>query len=53
MLTIITFASSSVAAALNYSTSIFADLKYLIALVVGLPLAYWVIRKTISLVRAK
>jgi HAMP domain-containing protein len=36
-----------------YIGDLFTDLNLLIVLVIGLPLAFWVIRKTISLVRAR
>lgn len=36
-----------------YVGDLFTDLNLLIVLVIGLPLAFWVIRKTISLVRAR
>jgi len=38
---------------LAYVGDLFTDLNLLIVLVIGLPLAFWVIRKTISLVRAR
>jgi len=38
---------------LAYVGTLFTDLNLLIVLVIGLPLAFWVIRKTISLVRAR
>lgn len=33
--------------------TIFADLQILAVVVIGLPLAFWVVRKTMSLVRAR
>lgn len=36
-----------------YVGDLFTDLNLLIVLVIGLPLAFWVIRKTISLVRSR
>lgn len=38
---------------LAYVGGIFSDLKVVIILVIGLPLGFWVIRKVISLVRAR
>lgn len=38
---------------LAYVGGLFDDLSVVIILVIGLPLAFWVIRKTISLVRAR
>jgi len=38
---------------LAYVGELFDNLTLLIVLVIGLPLAFWVIRKTISLVRAR
>ncbi|GAH91651.1 unnamed protein product [marine sediment metagenome] len=38
---------------LAYAGELFTDLSLLIVLAVGLPMAFWVIRKTISLVRAR
>lgn len=50
---ILSFSSESVSATLAYAGGLFTDLQYLIILIIGLPLAFWVIRKTISLVRAR
>jgi len=38
---------------LAYTGNMFGDLSVVIILVIGLPLAFWVIRKTISLIRAR
>jgi hypothetical protein len=38
---------------LAYVGTLFTDLNLLIVLVIGLPLAFWVVRKVISLVRAR
>lgn len=38
---------------LAYAGQLFTDLTPLIVLVIGLPLAFWAIRKVISLVRAR
>jgi len=37
----------------TYTTGLFADMGLLIVLVIGLPLAFWVIRRVIGLVRAR
>jgi len=42
-----------VANATAYIGTTFTELTGLIALVIGLPLAFWAIRKVISLVRAR
>jgi hypothetical protein len=53
MFTYITLPTDFVADVLEYSSGMFTDLSLLIILVIGLPLAFWVIRKVISLVRAR
>ena len=53
LLTIITFSSSQVASVLTYPAMLFTDLQLVIALVIGLPLAFWAIRRVIGLVRAR
>lgn len=50
---IITLPELFVENALAYVGQLFTDLNLIIILVIGLPLAFWVIRKTISLVRAR
>jgi len=50
---ILSFTSESLAGVLTYIPELFGDLKLLIVVIVGLPLGFWVIRKTISLVRAR
>lgn len=50
---ILSFTSESLSAVLTYPAQIFTDLTLLIVLIIGLPLGFWVIRKTISLVRAR
>jgi len=50
---ILTFTSEGLAGTLAYTTEIFGDLKLLLLVIIGLPLGFWVIRKTISLVRAR
>ncbi|GAH91394.1 unnamed protein product [marine sediment metagenome] len=51
--TYITIPEAFPADLLAYSGELFTDLSLLIVLAVGLPMAFWVIRKTISLVRAR
>ena len=51
--TIITLPEGFVASALAYVGDLFTDLNTLILLVIGLPLGFWVIRKVVSLVRAR
>lgn len=53
MESIVEFVSGAQASILAYPLTLFADLKLIIALIIGLPLAFWVIRKAISLVRAR
>lgn len=43
--------SGSNATILSYTTALFSDLWIVIALVVGIPLAFYVIRKVIGMVR--
>jgi len=38
---------------LAYVGQLFTDLSPLVVLVIGLPLAFWAVRKVISLVRAR
>jgi len=49
----IEFGTPMVASVLTYTDTLFTDLIYVIALVIGLPLAFWVIRRIIGLVRAR
>ena len=49
---ILTVASGSTAAILAYTGDLFTDLWVIVALVIGIPLAFYVIKKTIGLVRA-
>jgi len=51
--TIITLGENFVSDTLAYVGDMFTDLSVVIVLAIGLPLAFWVIRKTISLVRAR
>lgn len=53
MLSIITLPVDFVNDALAYTGTIFTDLSLLIVLIIGLPLAFWVIKKVISLVRTR
>jgi len=50
---IMSFTSESLAGALSYIPEVFTDVKYLVLVVMGLPIAFWFIGKTISLVRAR
>lgn len=50
---IITLGETFVADMLAYSGQLFTDLTGLIVVVIGLPLAFWAVRKVISLVRAR
>jgi len=53
MFAIITLPVDFTTTILAYVGDLFTDLNVLIVLVIGLPLAFWIIRKTISLVRAR
>jgi hypothetical protein len=50
---ILTVDSAFVGDALAYVGQLFTDTTTLIVLVIGLPLAFWAVRKVISLVRAR
>lgn len=50
---ILTFTSENLSATLAYPIQIFTDLNLLIIVIIGLPLGFWVIRKVVSLVRAR
>ena len=50
---ILTLPENFVADALAYVGQLFTDLTLVIILVIGLPLGFWVIRKVVSLVRAR
>jgi hypothetical protein len=50
---ILTVASGSTAEILAYTGNLFTDLWVVIALVIGIPLAFYVIRKVVGLVRAR
>lgn len=49
MLTYITIASSTPTELLAYASGLFTDLWLLIAIAIGLPLAFYVIKKVIGL----
>jgi hypothetical protein len=53
VLTLITLPADFIGSTTAYIGSTFTDLSGLIVLVIGLPLAFWAIRKVISLVRAR
>jgi hypothetical protein len=53
MLSILTFASDSVGGILAYPLQVFEDLKLAIILIIGLPLAFWVIKKVIVVAKTK
>jgi hypothetical protein len=50
---IITLATGTLASITAYAGQLFTDLELLIALAIGLPVAFWVISKAIGLVRAR
>lgn len=50
---IITLPAGFVDDSLAYVGQLFTDLNLLIILVIGLPVGFWVVRKVISLVRAR
>lgn len=53
MLSIITLPANFITDTTAYIGETFTDLYLVVALVIGLPLAFWVIKKIIGLVRAK
>jgi len=53
MLTYITVDAGMPADLLAYAGQLFTDLNVLVILAIGLPLAFYVIRRVISLVRAR
>ena len=53
MLTYITVPGSFPTDLLAYAGDLFTDLNAVVILAIGLPLGFWVIRKIISLVRAR
>ena len=50
---ILEFTSGSVSGLLAYVGGLFEDFNVLILLMIGLPLGFWLIRKVVSLVRAR
>ena len=50
---ILSFDSAAVASVMTYTGTLFTDLIYIITLVIGIPLGFWIIRKVIGLVRAR
>ncbi len=53
MLTYITIDAGMPADLLAYAGTLYTDLTLVVYLAIGLPLGFWVIRKVISLVRAR
>jgi len=53
MFTIISIPAEFPTDLLAYAGQMFTDLNLIILLVIGLPLGFWVVRKVISLVRAR
>jgi hypothetical protein len=51
--TYITLPETATADLLDYAGALFTDLWVVIALVIGIPLAFYVIRKVVGLVRAR
>jgi hypothetical protein len=52
-ISILSVASGSTATIFEYVGGIFTDVSPFILLAIGLPIGFWVIRKAISLVRAR
>jgi hypothetical protein len=50
---IVPLTAGNIASVLTYLPNLFSDLNVLIILIIGLPLAFWIISKVISLVRAR
>jgi hypothetical protein len=50
---ILSFDTNAVASVMTYTGTLFSDLQYIIVLVIGIPLGFWIIRKVIGLVRAR
>ena len=50
---IISFTTETMEGMTGYMGNLFTDLAPVIALVIGLPLAFWAIRRIIGLVRAR
>jgi len=53
LLSLIAIDEGMVASTTAYVGELFTDVKLLVILVIGLPLAFWVIRRVIGLVRAR
>ena len=53
MLTMFTIPGTLVTTTLAYVGELFTDLNAIIAVVIGLPLGFWVIRKVIGMFRAR
>ena len=53
MLTLITIGSDFVASTTAYIGQLFTDVSLVVMLVIGLPLAFWVIRRIVGLVRLR
>jgi len=53
LLTIITLPANFVASSTAYIGEVFTDISTYIVLLVGLPLAFWVIKKVISLLKVR
>ncbi|GAI02613.1 unnamed protein product [marine sediment metagenome] len=53
MLTLFTFSTSSLAETTAYIGTVFTDAKVLILLAIGIPLAFFVIRKVLGLMPKK
>jgi len=51
--TIFSVTNTDITAMLLYPKNLFTDLNLIVILVIGLPLGFWVIRKVISLVKAR
>lgn len=49
----LTIGPASITAILEIATQIFQDLEVLLHLAIALPLGFWLVRKTISLVRVR
>jgi len=49
----ITLPDGMVADLLEYGSQLFTDLNLIVILAIGLPLGFWIIRKVLSLVRAR
>ena len=53
MLTLLTIGTSTIAGMTAYVGQLFDDLGLIVVLVIGLPLAFWVIRRIVGLVRLR